>query len=461
MAKKKKSNRLLRNLIIVVVILIVATFVARRVGLIGKSKAMEVTITKASKEEIVEKVTASGKVQPEAEVKISPDVSGEITEVLIEEGDSVVKGQLLLKIRPDNLEAAVESAAATVKSRRANVSQSEADYAQRKAQLLQSKNEYERNKELYEQKVISLADFQTAEANYLVAKEQAASAQKSIEAARFNLENSQALLQQNLDNLSRTNVYAPVSGTVSKLSVEKGEKVVGTATMAGTEMLIIADLNNMEVQVDVNENDIVKVRIGQKVIIDVDSYSSTGRKFDGLVTEIANTANETATADAVTEFEVKIRILNESYQDLIRKGSKLPPFRPGMTASVDIVTDRKEGIITVPIAAVTTRNATQNTNKKGSKQKATATQVKNTDAPAREENEIEEVVFVYNEETQTVEQRKVETGISDFENIEVTKGLKLGEQVVTGPFNLVSKQLKDGQKVAIKDENAKSTAKED
>ncbi|MDX2303903.1 MAG: efflux RND transporter periplasmic adaptor subunit [Microscillaceae bacterium] len=446
MARKKKSNKLLRNLIIIVVILVIGAFIARSAGWIGKEPLVKVQTSIVKKLEITEQVTASGKVQPETEVKISSDVSGEVIEVTVEEGDSVIQGQLLFRIRPDNIQAVVESARATVNSRQANFAQAQADLSQRKAQLLQTKVLFDRNKDLYNQKVISLADYQTAETNYQVALEQVNSAKENVEAARYNLQNSQATLRQNLDNLSRTEIYAPTSGIVSKLSVEKGEKVVGTGQMAGTEMMILADLNNMEVQVDVNENDIVKVRRGQKAIIDVDSYSASGRKFEGIVTEIANTANTTTSADAVTEFEVKVRILKKSFQDLIGKDSKRPAFRPGMTASVDIITNTKSGILGIPIAAVTTRDKSDEADKNIGRQVNTANN-SNQNEDKKKEEEIKEIVFVYDPKEGKVIQKEVQTGISDFENMEIIKGLKLGEEVVSGPFILVSKQLKDGQKV--------------
>ena len=454
MAKKKKSNKLLRNLIILVVVLIIFMIIANRAGWIGQEKLVKVQTTKVKKIEIIEQVTASGKIHPETEVKISSDVSGEIIDVMVEEGDSVVQGQLLFKIRPDNIQALVESSRATVNSRNANYAQAQADLSQQKAQLLQNKADFNRNKELFDQKVISEADYQVSEMNYKVAKERVNSSRQSVEAAKFNLQNAQATLRQNLDNLSRTEIYAPVSGIVSKLSVEKGEKVVGTGQMAGTEMMILADLNNMEVQVDVNENDIVKVRLGQKSVIDVDSYSATGRKFEGIVTEIANTANETNSADAVTEFQVKIRILKESFKDLITAGSKRPAFRPGMTASVDIITNTKSDILGVPIAAVTTREKSDEDNKKDIGRQVSTSNRKDDDQK-KKDDEIQEVVFVYDAKTNQVTQKNVETGISDFENIEIIKGLKASDEVVSGPFILVSKKLKDEQKVELDNDRSK------
>ena len=422
--------------------------IARSAGWIGKVEKAEVFTAKAKKVQIIEKVNASGKIQPETEVKISPEVSGEIIEVLIMEGDSVKKGQLLLRLKPDLLQKSVESSQANLNSVRANYSQSQAVYLQRKSELLRSEAEYQRNKKLFDDKVISETDFLTAKTNYEVAKQQLAAAQQSVEAAKFNMQSSQASLSQSVENLSRTEIYAPVTGTVSKLSVEKGEKVVGTAQMAGTEMLIIANLHNMEVQVDVNENDIVKVKIGQKVIIEVDSYSGTNRKFEGIVTEIANTANATASADAVTEFLVKIRILNESYKDLINPKSNLSPFRPGMTASVDIVTNEKKGVLSVPISAVTTRNKEDLNKEEENKKDVKPVSSQNTDdKKTKKVDDVKEYVFVYNPKDEKVYIREVKTGISDFENIEIIKGLKEGEEVVTGPFLLVSKQLKDGQEV--------------
>lgn len=444
MAKKKKSN-LLRNLTILTAILIVAVLIARSAGWIGKEKITEVFTDKAKKADIIEKVTSSGKIQPETEVKISPDVSGEIVDVYVKEGDSVVKGQLLLRIRPDNLQAVVSGSQANFNSVKANLAQSQAQLMQRQADAARLKAEAARSKQLYDQKVISETDYLLAKTNYEVAKQQVVAAEKTIDAARYNLEGSQSTLNQSLDNLSRTEVYAPVSGTISKLSVEKGEKVVGTAQMAGTEMLIVANLNNMEVQVDVNENDIVRVKKDQKVIIEVDSYLSSNRKFEGTVTEIANTANASTSADAVTEFKVKIRILNESFKDLVPKNSNLSPFRPGMTASVDIITEEKKNILTVPISAVTTRTvASKNEVKK----------VSNTEDTAIKKGEkLRQVVFVFDAKTGKVIEKEVETGISDIENIEIKKGISDGDEVVIGPFNLLSKTLTNEQKVQKGDKN--------
>ena len=453
--KKRRKSRLGRNVLIAVLLVVVGIFAAKSAGLIGKKKVTEVLTAKTKKVRIIEQVSASGKVQPEIEVKISPDVSGEIVEVFVEEGDSVVKGQLLLKIRPDNLRAALDNSQAILSSRHAATAQAKASYLQRQAEHDRLKLEFERSKKLYEQKVVSQADFQLARANFDVAKQQLLSAKQNIQANKFNAQSAAANVTQNLDNLSRTSVFSPVNGTISKLNVEKGEKVVGTAQMAGTEMLRIANLNNMEVQVDVNENDIVRVELGDTAVIEVDAYISQNKKFKGIVTEIANTANPTASPDAVTEFKVKVRILQESYQDLLKQKKKLAPFRPGMTASVEIRTDVKENVLSVPLSAVTTRNSGDEQKKKGRRGRGNANSQndKAKEKKKKKANRPQEVVFVYNAKTKKVSKRKVKTGISDFENIQILSGLKDGEEVVTGPFLIVSKRLKNEEIVQKTDKD--------
>jgi HlyD family secretion protein len=456
---KKKSNRVLLILVGAVVVLISFAFIAKKAGWIGKEKPLEVELTKAKRTEIVEKVTASGKVQPEIEVKISPDVSGEIIELNVAEGDSVIKGELLLKIRPDNYISAVDRALATVNNNRASLAQGRARLSQAKVQLNRAKIEFDRNKKLYAEKVISDADFVQAETDFKVAQEEVASAEQSLEAARYLVQSAEAGLRDARENLRKTFIYAPVSGTISKLGVELGERVVGTSQMAGTEMLRIANLNNMEVQVDVNENDIVRVSLGDTAIIEVDSYSSTDKKFKGIVTEIANTAIETASQDAVTEFQVKVRILNESYKELIKPKSKLAPFRPGMTASIDIITERKANILTVPLAAVTTRNPNAPATTETDESKPDNTQQsgqgnKSDNEPVKTEA-LKEVVFV--NQGGKVTMREVKTGISDYENIEIVSGLKDGEEIVSGPYMLVSKRLNTGDLVVKKGNEGKGS----
>ncbi|MCU0355909.1 MAG: efflux RND transporter periplasmic adaptor subunit [Cytophagales bacterium] len=455
---KKKSNRLLIILVSAVVLLLLFAFVGKRAGWIGKEKPTEVELARAKRVEIVEKVSASGKVQPEVEVKISPDVPGEIIELNVEEGDSVVKGQLLVKIRPDNYISAVDRARATVNNNKASLAQANVQLSRARVQLSRAEIEYKRNKSLFEQKVISDADWVTAETNYKAAVEDVNAAQQQLEASRYLVQSAEAGLRDALENLRKTTIYAPVSGTVSKLNVELGERVVGTSQMAGTEMLRLANLNNMEVQADVNENDIVRVHLGDTAIIEVDSYTSLKKKFKGIVTEVANTANGAATGtattasnDAVTEFQVKVRILPDSYRDLVDKKSKLSPFRPGMTASVDIITARKANALSVPLAAVTTRTPEGKA--------AKSTQTATTDQPAAEgddnakpapKQELREVVFV--NKNGKAELREVKTGISDYDNIEIVSGLKENEEVVAGPYNVVAKKLNANDAVAAKKE---------
>lgn len=445
---KKKSNRLWWILGGTVVLLIAVLLIGKSQGWIGKPKETEVIFSKAKKTDIVEKVTASGKVQPEVEIKITPDVPGEIIELNVEEGDSVVKGQLLLKIRPDNYQSLLARAQAAVNSSKANLEQSKSALAQTEARMVRTKQDFERNKRLHDEKVISDSDFETFDANYRVAKQDIESAKANVEAAKYNVQSAEAGLKDALENLRKTTVYAPTNGTISKKSIELGERVVGTSQMSGTEMLRIANLNNMEVRVNVNENDIVRVSLGDSVIIDVDAYTSTGRKFKGLVTEIASTASGSgglnaaaSSTDAVTEFEVKIRILRSSYKDLLSsKNKKAFPFRPGMTAAVEIITDRKAGVLSVPINAVTTRSDEKKTAELAANQPAN-NQDGDDKKPAKKE-EIKEVVFIHNKGKAEI--RQVKSGISDFENIEILSGLKEGDEIISGPYLVVSKKLKNG-----------------
>lgn len=455
---KKKSNRLLFILLGAVVLLVVFAVIGKQAGWLGKEKPTEVELSQVKRVDIVEKVSASGKVQPEVEVKISPDVPGEIIELKVQEGDSVVKGQLLIKIRPDNYISAVDRARASVNNSKASLAQANVQVSRAKVQLSRNQIEYKRNKDLYDQKVISNTDWILAETNYKASVEDVNAAEQQREAARYLVQSADAGLRDALENLRKTTIYAPVSGTVSKLSVELGERVVGTSQMAGTEMLRIANLNNMEVQADVNENDIVRVHIGDTATIEVDSYTNMKKKFKGIVTEIANTANGSGSAqavstDAVTEFQVKVRILRDSYRDLTDSKSKLSAFRPGMTASVEVMTARKAGVVAVPLAAVTTRNPEGKVTAKAEEKKDGDNKETTTDNAPKKTEVLKEVVFV--NINGKAEMREVTTGISDYDNIEVLSGVKENEQVISGPFNIVSKKLATGDIVAVKPEKDK------
>ncbi|MGM0945658.1 MAG: efflux RND transporter periplasmic adaptor subunit [Bacteroidota bacterium] len=421
----KKSNKFIYYLLGIVGILIIFAIIARSAGWIGGESVTKVETAEVGNKSIIEKVSASGEIQPEIEVNLSPDVAGEIIELNIQEGDSVSEGKLLVKIRPDNFISALERSRANLNQQQANLAQSRASLQRAEAQFTRSELEYKRQKSLYEQKAISDADFEQAEANYITAQKDLEAAKQSVNAAEFVVKSSQATVNEAAENLRLTNVYSPVSGIVSNLLVEKGERVVGTQQMAGTEMLTIADLTKMEVRVDVNENDIVRLSLGDTTLIDVDAYSSDGKRFKGIVTSIANTANAKASSDAVTEFKVKIRILNSSYQDLVDQGNRYP-FRPGMTASVEIITNQKDNTLSVPLAAVTTREDKLDTLSDG------------TTRP-------QELVFLI--EDGVAKMTKIKTGISDFQNIEVVEGLTAGQEVISGPYFTVSKELKDGDKI--------------
>lgn len=421
----KKSNKLLYYLLGAVGLIIVFAIIGRSAGWIGGAKETEVEFATVKKTSIVEKVSASGEIQPEVEVKLSPDVAGEIIELNVQEGDSVEMGRLLVKIRPDNFVSALDRTRANLNQQMANLAQSKASLQRAEAQFTRSELDFKRQKTLHDSKAISDADYEQAVANYITAQKDLEAAKQSVVAAEFIVKSSQASVNEASENLRLTNVNSPVSGIVSSLKVEQGERVVGTQQMAGTEMMTIADLSRMEVRVDVNENDIVRLSLGDTTLIDVDAYSATGKKFKGIVTSIANTANTKASADAVTEFKVKIRILNESYQDLVKAGNRYP-FRPGMTASVEIMTNAKNDAVAIPLSAVTTRETHQDTLSGG------ATKSK-------------EIVFV--SENGEAKVRVVKTGISDYENIEILEGLKEGDEVISGPYFVVSKQLKEGEKV--------------
>ena len=434
---------------------------AKKMEWIGKVEPTEVEFAQVVRGTIVEKVSASGKIQPEVEVKVSPDVSGEIVSLNVAEGDSVVAGQEILKIRPDNYVSLLARAEAQVNAQKAGSEQSKAVLAQSEARLSKAKIDFDRNDRLHKDKVISDSDFDQFQSAYIVAKQDLEAARANVKAANFNVKSAEAAFKEAKTNLTKTTIYAPQSGIISKLNVELGERVVGTSQMAGTEMLRIANLNNMEVRVNVNENDITRVSLGDTVMIDVDAFSSSDRKFMGVVYEVASSANSSGTAaavsnDAVTEFEVKIRILRSSYADLV-KGKLSYPLKPGMTASVEILTNRKSKILTVPLAAVTTREIGAEKKTEGEKPSedgATVTTQDDANAARKRKESIREVVFV--EEKGKVKQVEVKTGISDFEHIEIVSGLKDGQQIISGPYATVAKKLNEGDLVKKKDEKKKS-----
>lgn len=456
--QKKKSNRLMYYLIGGLVVLIILLFIGKSMGWIGKTAEIEVEFAKAKRINIVEKVSASGTVQPVIEVKLAPEVSGEIIELNVEDGDSVKLGQPLVKIRPDTWLSQLERTEASLSQQKANLESSRANLSRSMAQFTRAEADYKRQEKLWNEKVISEMDWQLSKQNYEVAKNDLSAAKQAVEAGRFVVNSTEASVKESRENVRKTLVVAPMRGIVSKLNVKKGERVVGTATMTGTEMLRIADLNKMEVRVNVNENDIVRVHLYDSVSIDVDAYQNISKQFKGLVTNIANTARDKASADAITEFEVRILILRSSYEDLIKQGNKYP-FRPGMTASVDVLTNRKENILSVPLAAVTTRNPdekeTPKTQDGGGPNNNNRAEDANKKTPQKKNDKV--VVFV--NENGKAKMIEVKTGISDYDNIEIISGVTEAQEVVTGPFLAVSKRLKDGD--AIKQMKKKEEKKDD
>lgn len=404
MAKSKKKILLAASAAIIVILII-----------IGRSKGpegIEVTLEKPLIGTIVESIPANGKIQPVTEVKISPDVSGEIIKLNFQEGDAVEKGDLILQIKQDVYISARDRAEASLNAIKAQ-------YLQQQAQVQQIGLTHNRNIALYEKRTISLADYEKSCAEYEIAMSQ-------LKAAEYNVLSAQASLKEAEENLVKTNIYAPMSGTISKLSVEIGERVVGTTQMAGTEMLRIADLNQMEVLVDVNEIDIIRLSAGDTATIEIDAYPN--RKFSGIVTQVANSSKNsgtTVTADQVTNFEVKVNILPQSYSDLTLNNNI--PLRPGMSASVSIRTSRKDGIIKVPLQCITTRKGL-------------------SDSLDMADETIQKV-FVFNSLDGTVSVRRIETGIQNMSHIEVTSGLDTNSLIVTAPFSAISKDLREGSHV--------------
>ena len=437
--RKKKSNKVIWILLGVFVVLIAVAVVFQK----NKKKETEVEIALAKRITIVEKISASGMVQPVTEVKLSPDVAGEIMQLDVKEGDSVVQGQLLVKIRPDNYILAVKRAEASLNTQKANLMSAKANLARAEATFERAKLELDRNERLFNENVISSSEWEVAQQSFKIADNDLKSAKASVDAARYVVISSQASLDDANENLRKTSMYAPISGTVSKKSVLKGERVVGTSQFAGTEMLRLANLNLMEVRVDVNENDIIRISEGDTAIIDVDAYTYLEKKFKGVVTQIANTARDKASADAVTEFEVKIRILRSSFTELEEDGYT-HPFKPGMTASVEIITETKADVLAVPLAAVTVRNASEledndEEDKDGS----------SSNSDSRDEETVE-VIFL--NEGGIAKIFPVKTGLSDFENIEITNDLSDTSKIITGPFLVVSKRLKAGDLVVEKED---------
>lgn len=416
--------------------LILLLIVLKVAGVIGGPGKTQVATEKATEREITETVTASGKIKPHLEVKITAEVSGEIVDLPVKEGDVVKKGQLLCKIRPDILKSGYERAVASYNSQKASVGNSRQMLAQAQATFENQQAIYKRDKALLDNKVLTVAEFDAAKASYEGAKASLEAARQNVIGSNFGLAQSSASVQEAQADLNKTSIYSPIDGVVSKLSVEKGDRVLGTIQMAGTDIMTVSDLSKLDVNVDVNENDINRIQLADSSNIDVDAFAD--KKFAGVVSEIGSSANVVGTnADQVTNFTVKVRINPESYMNLLKKTAANPsPFRPGLTATVDIRTNQVKGL-SVPIQAVTTREEKKNTGKP--KTDDDNSQTVKMNAP------VKEYVFVY--KAGKVKQVMVTTGIQDDSYIQILSGLKSGDEVVSAPYATIAKDLKDGMMV--------------
>lgn len=469
--KRKRPNWLLIGLVGIILLLIVVVIIRNQ----SKPKGEIVTTEKVARRTITERVAASGKIFPQVEIKISSVVSGEVVELYVEEGDSVVANQLLAKVDPEAVQSQVErgiagvnNSKAQVANARAQIEQLRAAKEQIQAQLQNAREIHKRNEQLRKEGVISQADYDASlsslrglEANLRAADANIKASQEGARAAEFAVQSSEASLRELRTSLRRTEIYAPSNGIVSSLSIEKGESVVGTIQMSGTEMMRIANLNNMEVRVDVSENDIPRVTMGDKVDIEVDAY--IGRTFKGTVTQIARSATSATgtaslTSDQVTNFEVRITIDPTSYQDLIKDGKNYP-FLPGMSASVEINTETMEDALSVPIQSVTTRERDENKKKKvaDNTEEGQAVAANNTEKTETRQEDLKEVVFVVSADT--VGMVEVKTGIQDDTYIQILSGLKEGDEIVVGPYTAISRKLKRGDRIQRESETKKKPAK--
>jgi HlyD family secretion protein len=428
-----------------IILLIVIAFIVKG----NRNVGTKVSVEKVTKRTIIQTVSANGKIQPEKDIKISPYISGEVVELLAKEGNEVKAGDLLAKIDPEIYISAYDQVAASLNTQKANEANARARLAQVTAQYDNAKLTFDRQDKLFKQNVISQAEYDQAKSAYQVAKSQVDAANQDIKASEFMVKSSEAAQKRAKDDLNRTAIYAPNDGTVSKLSVEKGERVTGASQFSsGTEIMRIANLNEMEAQVEVNENDIVRVSLGDTALIEVDAYLN--HKFKGIVTEIATSANTTGVSvDQVTNFNVKIHIIKDSYKDMLNPQiPNFSPFRPGMSATVEIQTETAKDVLTVPIQAVTTRveqDTLDKINAKNKTQKTEGDDEVEKVTTAKKSGSVQECVFVYDKDI--AKKQDVKTGIQDNTYIQILSGLKEGQEIITGPYSAVSKSLKDKDKV--------------
>jgi HlyD family secretion protein len=445
----QKRKNLIRIGIVILVLVIIGFAIARKKGWIGSDNSTKVSTELVAKRTLVETVSANGKIEPEVEVKLSPDVSGEVIELYVKEGDKINAGDLMAKINPELYISSYDRSVAMANTQRANLANSNARLSQVRSQFINAKATFDRNEILYKQQTISQAEYDGAKAAFEVAKAEVNAAEENVKAADYSVKSADASVKESKENLSKTSIYAPVGGTISKLNIEKGERVAGASQFSsGTEILRIANLASMQVNVSVNENDIVRVHLNDTALIEVDAYLN--RKFKGIVTEISTSANVSGvSADQVTNFDVKIRILSDSYKDLLKAGQEnLSPFRPGMSATVDIQTKTVQNVLTVPIQSVTSRSDTADIKLKKAEEadKQGENAVVNTEDESKKKDvSFKEYVFLY--ENGKAKMVEVKTGIQDNTNIEILSGLKDKQEVITGPYRAVTKKLKDGDPV--------------
>ncbi len=439
-------NKKLIWIIVALVVLIGALIGMKKAGMIGKEEGLKVSSEKVVARTITETVNASGKVYPEIEVKVSPDISGEIVELNVNEGDSVRKGQILARIYADIYLTQRDQVVAGVNQTKAQLSNSAASMVGLKATLDNLKNIFDRQKKLYNDKVISRAEFEQSEQNYLTAQANYTAAKEGLKSSEASIQSAQAQLSKADKDLSRTVITSPMDGMVSLMNVKKGERVAGNSFNIGTEMMRVADMRSIEVRVDVGENDIPKVKLGDTAIVEVDAYGN--RKFKGLVYKIANpntVSSGTSTAD-VTNYKVHIRLLPDTYKDLTAVGKGFP-FRPGMTASADIQTRTRQNVLSIALNAVSTRDR-KSDKAPGDNEKDDKKPEQTTAKSTSSDDDIEEVVFVLQKDSR-VKKVKVKTAIQDLNYIEIAEGLKEGDEVITGPYSVVSKTLKEGSLVTV------------
>ena len=436
----KKSTRII---LIVIGSIIALGIIGKTTGLLDSSNSIAIDTTQVTYGSVSERISASGTIYPIEELRIAPDVSGEIIELLIEEGDSVTTGQLLAKIRPDNYINALQRQQSMVEQQRVRLAQSRSEQASANARLIPLELDYTRKNQLYKDQVISSAELENAQAAYNVQQQNVRSSEQQVEAQEHGLNSTLASLREAQQNLRLTKLLAPISGRITRLLVQEGERVVGTSQMAGTTMFHIGDLKEMDIHANIIENDVIRINVGDTAAIDIESFSHLNRRFKGVVSTVATSAKTKTNPEEVTEFEVEIRILRSSYKDLISEAGQINPLRPGMTASIDIYTETYENVLQVPLSAVTIdrydEEEEDDENQLPLRQNQTDTE------------EPQEIVYIYNPDTEKVQIRPVTTGLTGTKNIEITQGLTEGEIIASGPPLAIARELQDEQSVRIRD----------